>query len=222
MLTIKLRRVHGAESIYTSRTGSRGMPARLAWMHPDAADAFDSIKDRVIVSDMLRSAESSLEAVESKKGALPPGYSRHNYGLAIDIDVSNSMRKGGLKSKRELDEYMAAHGFFCHRTDHLRDFEEWHYNWLGVGALVGGRLSSDEGEAQVLRMYGHALAPSDAECQVALAKLGMYKGEIDGILGPRSRAAIAAFCRAWHVADTMGPRFRRTLAFLASETEVVA
>src|SRR5688500_12553699 len=62
---------------------------RARWLHPASAQAFNamSAEKRVRVSDVLRSAESSLNAVKAGRGAQRPGFSGHNYGFSIDLDV---------------------------------------------------------------------------------------------------------------------------------------
>lgn len=202
------------------------MPERLRYLAPDVAPHYAAISSWAVVSDMFRTAESSLAAVRAGRGAQPPGYSAHNYGIAVDLDLGQSMRRGGFKSKGELDERMEADGWFCHRRDHAIAFEAWHYTWLGVGAAISPKVKTIVGytEAAIVARYGAQLAPDDAEAQRMLAKLGMYRGDIDGDIGPRSREAIGAFQRAWGVPARMGKldgRTRRTLAYVAAEREIV-
>lgn len=224
MLKIKLTNVPPCLGIYDVKgVDHPSMPARMRLLHPEAADAFHTISDSVTVSDMYRSPESSLQAVRSGRGALRPGYSAHGFGFAIDIDIHTTMKAIKAKTKVELDEFMEKHGFYCHRQDHRIDSEAWHYNFLGFGAMVSGRLSSDEVEELIMSLYGAELSPSDTECQRLLAKLRMYGGEIDGDIGPRSREAIRVFKRAWGLLpdDHIDTIFRRTLAFVACEHEII-
>lgn len=101
------------------------LPARMRWLHPDAAEAFESIRDVVAVSDMFRSPQASLAAVQGGRGAAAPGKSSHNYGRAIDIDVPYSLRLLGC-SKVQLDEMLAERGWWCWREDHELKKEGWH------------------------------------------------------------------------------------------------
>lgn len=218
MLTLKLAPVPPCLGIYTVKgIAFKSMPERMRYLHPEAAHAFVAIAPWAVVSDMFRSPESSLQAVREGRGAQPPGYSAHNYGLAIDIDIKRTMENLGIKTKAELDAYMEARGWYCHRRDHVVAFEAWHYNYLGVNATVAGTITSDEVEKEIQRRYGVALAPDDRACQRMLAKLGMYAGEIDGIIGPRSREAIRVFERAWglNVDGVLDAKTRRTLAYVS-------
>lgn len=201
------------------------MPERLRFLHPDVAPHYAAIGPWAVVSDMFRTPESSLAAVRAGRGAQPPGYSAHNYGLAVDLDLSASMKRLDIKRKADLDAMMEAHGWFCHRRDHLMAFEAWHYTWLGIGTAVSPKVKTIVGytEDAITSRYGSQMAPDDAESQRMLAKLGMYRGEIDGDIGPRSREAVGAFQRAWGVRDSgkLDARTRRTLAYVSADREVV-
>ena len=209
------------------------MPPRALFMAPEAGAAFREIADVVEVSDMYRTPESSLSAVKRGRGALPPGWSPHGFGEALDLKLKETMRnlgkKLGLKrsaTKAELDAWMETKGFFCLRRDHTLGAEAWHYNFLGVGFIVPAKAKSTFRlmEAKLLLVHGAQLAPDPKECQRLLAKLKMYGGAIDGDIGPISREAIAAFQRAWRVKQEqggkLGIRTRRTLAFVARTTVV--
>lgn len=218
MLHLDLVAVPPCKGIYAVKgLDFKSLPARMRFLASDAAASFAEIEPWAVVSDMWRSPESSLQAVREGRGAQPPGWSAHGIGLAIDLDIAASKALLGVATKAALDATMERHGWFCHRRDHVLGFEAWHYNFLGVGAKVAGALTSDEVEAAILARHGAELAPDDAECQRLLAKLGMYGGEIDGDIGPRSREAARAFERAWglNVDGVLDARTRRTLAFVA-------
>lgn len=220
MLKLDLVPVPPCHGIYNIRDiPFKSLRANMRYLHPDAAKAFAGIADWVVVSDMFRTPESSLQAVEDGRGAMPPGYSAHGYGLAIDIAITEVMNNLKLKRKADLDAKMEEHGFFCHRRDHENDKEAWHFNYLGVGAKVSGSFTSDEVEARIVALYGNYLKPDDTECQRMLAKLKLYGGDIDGDIGPRSRQAVLAFERTWGlpVDGTLDVKTRRTLAYVARE-----
>jgi hypothetical protein len=227
MLTIRLEQLLTSRvtGIYTVNGVPGRLPDRMRLLHPDAARMFRAIEDWVVVSDMFRSPESSLAAVRAKRGAQPPGFSAHNYGLAIDLDLDASAKrlaalvKCKTISKSDLDEAMASAGWFCHRLDEhdFDDFEAWHFQGLSIHARPAGNRSSDEVEARILELYGRDLAPEDRECQASLRQLGMYHGALDGDIGPLTREATRAFQRAWGVVETgkLDARTRRTLAYVS-------
>lgn len=234
-------------------TGS--MPARTLFLHTEAAKRYVNMlhPNGIAISDMYRSAESSLAAVASGRGAQPPAFSLHNYGIAIDLRIDDSMKrmrdKGlPIKTKLDLDNWMQANGWYCHRTDHQLESEAWHYNALFLYTALGfadkpvavdpKKFSTTSGFAEELikKLYRDQLYPDDTECQKMLAKIGMYKGEFDGKIGPISKAAIQAFQRAWGTGkdpDTfevtytlaqtgkLDDKTRRTLAFIAADRNLV-
>lgn len=213
--------------IYNVRGQKGRMPDRLRWLHPAAARAYGAIASWVVVSDMYRSPESSLAAVRAGRGAQPPGFSGHNYAKSIDIDISAS-RKNLARligrpavSKAELDEAMAAAGWFCHRRDHRTAHEAWHYNHLGIGVAISPKVHSTAGyiEAEIQRLYGAQLALTTRQAQEALARLRLYSGAIDGLAGPLTREATRVFQRAWGLVETgrLDARTQRTLAYVAAD-----
>lgn len=135
------------EGIYKSEGDTTAMPARMRMLEsgPCAESFALALAPIVIVSDMFRSAESSLKAMQEKKGVQPPSFSHHNYGRAIDLDVGGTIKRakvraaalGGLgkarlaavggkpndvdapvRDKRGLDLWMAERGWFCFAGDH--------------------------------------------------------------------------------------------------------
>jgi hypothetical protein len=229
---------------YDQLKAAGSMPERARFLHPLAASSYINHlhPQGVAVSDMFRSAESSLHAVQTGRGAMPPGYSAHNYGAAIDIRVDDVMKrlrdKGwAVKTKKDLDAWMAERGWFCHRTDSARGPEDWHYNALFLLKDLGftdkpvvvdpKKFTSTAGWVEELlkKMYRDQFVPDDKDVQVLLKKLGMYSGAVDGVVGPQTKAALGAFQRAWEpekAAAKLDDRTRRTLAFVAAEKNLVS
>lgn len=205
-------------------------PPRAAFLHPLAAESFAAWQNTtgwvVAYSDIWRSAESSLQAIETKAGVKAPGYSAHGYGLAFDLDVNQALRVLECEYQDLLSE-LAVFGFHCHRRDGERGNEDWHFNFLGnadQASVMLGHTSPDDhdtwGRAAELAIqfaYPEVTARMEPhEIQMALAMLGLYHGTIDGELGRQSRAAAQAFSRAWRCHEH-GPEFERTLRFVAAE-----
>jgi hypothetical protein len=190
---------------------------RSLFMHPRAAASFlADLADRVVVVDMFRAADASLVAVAHGHGSRSPGFSGHNFGLSIDVDVDRALRELGL-NKSAFDRWMADRGWVCGRRDAMRGLDDRHYDYLR-GA--NGELAPDV-ETVIRATYGDALFPELEECQILLRKLRLYSGVIDGTLGPLTAEAIAAFQRAWNLTTEprgrramLDPRTRRTLAYV--------
>ena len=229
LLPLKLHALaaYDVPGIYTIGGQPNQMPERARFLHPYAAASWmKDLRQFIVVSDMLRTAESSLAAVEAGRGAQPPAYSGHNYGFCIDIEVDKAMKKLGFKTKAQLDAWMIERGWYCHRTDHQSGSESWHYNYLRLyrdlgitpaDPAISPKVSSTSGylEQLIIAVYGTYLKPDDTTCQFMLASLKMYSGKIDGLIGPQSKSAISAFQRAWAIKDTgaLDDKTRRTLAF---------
>jgi hypothetical protein len=203
------------------------LPERMRYLHPDAAASYMAMEagpQRLRVSDMWRSAEASLRARSEKRGVQPPGRSGHNFGFCIDLDV-DWMLKQYRWSKQELDRYMNEHGWYCHRKDHERESESWHFNFFGaesakyLAAAQGSRSTAAGLEQKIQDVYGSSFKLSASETQAALQGLKLYGGAIDGEIGPLAREALMAFQRSWSLpshgdldADT-----QRLLVFVTSE-----
>lgn len=210
------------------------LATRMRYLHPDAAASFKEMNaDKVLkVSDMLRTPEGSLLNRQRKGKGLRPGWSGHNWGFSIDISYGWVMRQHGF-TKIELDAWMASHGWYCHNIPgETRDYEAWHYNYLGEEAehFLSYRKDSKKStwklpvSYKIIKYYGHWWKNADAiTVQSALKKLKLYRGDIDGILGDLSDQAIRAFQRAWmlDVDGIAGPMTARTLLLVSANRILV-
>jgi hypothetical protein len=207
------------------------LPSRMRFLAPEAAASymqFERSAHRLRVSDMWRSAESSLQAGQEKRGVKPPGQSGHNFGFSMDIDVKWLLREYRI-GKAELDAQMAQAGWYCHRKDHEIDIECWHYNHFG--AYPGRYLDAAKPygstaaglELLIQDRYGGMFTLTPVEIQTVLQSMRLYSGEIDGDLGPLTRQAIKSFQRAWHLPETglAGSDTQRLLAFIGHTRELV-
>lgn len=223
MLTITLSSIPALKvrGIYKTKSGTLELPERMRYLHPSAADSFLGFCEYAVVSDMFRSPESSLAAVRAGRGAKLPGFSGHNYGLSIDLDIRETMKRWGCMTKTVLDEAMADRGWFCHRVDHKIDHEAWHYNHLGASMEISPKVKSTAGyiENRILTLYGDELQLSDTDSQRCLKKLRLYSGDIDGQIGPISKESIRVFQRGWGLPESgkLDAKTQRTLAYVAAD-----
>ena len=231
-LSLNLVRVSGVLGIYGANKDQ--FPVRMSLLHPDAAAAFaaaqKSLGMKLKCSDMYRTAEQSLQAREEKSGVQPPGYSLHNYGIAIDIDTDYMLAQTKL-TKPAFDLLMRDSGWYCHRRDGKRGMEDWHYNFLGedgpklvaASEAAGVRTNTSmAAEAKILSYYKDGLTLDSKEVQECLAHLKLYNGDVDGIIGPRTRQAIMAFQRAWKLqaSGQVDSRTERTLAYVTADLAI--
>lgn len=218
----------------------RNLPKRARKLDPGAARSLIDVERAYPgvfhYSDMFRSAEGSIKVrrkYKVKKGrfwGLFPGFSGHGFGLSTDHMVSANMKRLakvlGKKriSKREYDEFWEARGWYCHRRDHVRDREEWHYNYFGIGTVWSRMADKSRTTGWVLeKLLKWSFGPfrlTKKQVQLELVKLDYYVGEkIDGIHGRKTRAAIRSFqldatLRAGGVA---GKKTQRVLMYMAAD-----
>jgi len=227
-LSLNLVSVSNVLGIYGA--SKNDFPAKMARLHPDAAAAFKAAEAglgvRIRVSDMFRTAEQSLIARSQKAGVMPPGFSLHNYGIAIDIATDDVLKVTKL-TKPALDKKMEEFGWFCHRKDGKRGMEDWHFNFLGVGeaaapflkVAAGSTNTSAAGDAKIMSLYKDAMTLTPVEVQECLAHLKLYNGDLDGQIGPRSKEALMAFQRTWKLQPSgqVDKKTERTLAYVSAD-----
>jgi hypothetical protein len=229
VLTLELQplptdRVRGNELV--NRISHR-LPLRSMFLHPLAAESFlTDLAANVVVTDAFRSPEASLVALQDDTGSRPPGYSGHNYGLSIDVDIDAALADLRV-DKPGFDRWMLARGWRCGRDDGERGIDDRHYDFVKIAERLG--RSDLEGpvtdiEQLIALVHGDALMPDSKERQYLLRRLRFYGGVDDGIVGPLTREATAAFQRAWRLTDdaeikpgVLDPRTRRTLAFVSHQ-----
>lgn len=213
------------------RKGRPGFPSRLAFMHPDAVAAFVRMEEacgwRIVLTDAWRASLVSLNrrypvGKPVRRTTQPPAWSGHNHGFSIDIDVDLTLKLTGW-TKRELDVFMEGFGFYCHRRDHRRGSEDWHYNAIVLPGddwmRHAGRVTSPAVEAMMKAIYGRYWRMTVRQKQRSLKHLKLYPGAIDGVWGGWSKKAAVAFQRAWHLTPdgVVGARTGRLLAFRCAE-----
>ena len=225
MLQIALTKLSPAPLGIYGKPGSP-LPPRMAFLHPAAAatlSAADAEAGGLYYSDVYRDATSSLTAHRQKSGVQRPSYSAHGYGLAFDLAVDESIKKSG-HNYSELLALWQKYGWYCYCRDGQRGNEDWHFNWLGPRAeeilaqVDAGNRSTwwMAAELNILSLYPEvAKRMSPQEIQEALATLGIYRGTIDGNLGPLSASAASQFGNTWDV-PSMGRVFERTLRFVSA------
>ncbi len=211
-------------------------PRWASFLAPDAAQSLIALeKDTggLIFTDIYRPPDISLNAMKTKQGVQPPGFSGHNFGLSMDLTVDEILqsKKWGYQ---KLLEVMEAHRWYCHRRDGAAGVgksEYWHFNYLPNAALrlnlADPKKSSTWAapvEAEIKDRYGKQFELTLIQTQEALRKLRLYSGEVDGEMGPITKRSIEQFQRSWglSVDGLLGPRTLRTLAVVTAEKRVLS
>ena len=218
-----------ADEVYRGR-----VPKRARFLEPGAATSLLILASKnpwLTMTDVYRSPDSSLAARKTKRGVQPPGFSAHNFGIAIDLDVGACLKAAKIRYP-ELVEEMRQAGWHCHRRDlDATAMESWHFNYLGGRSedllkqadLDAANTWAWPVEARIMELYGEQFKLTDLQVQEALAALRFYTGDLDGKFGALSHEALAAFQRAWGLAPdgAPGPRTNRVLAVVSAEIELV-
>jgi hypothetical protein len=223
ILLQKLPRLRG---IYDGK-----VPTWACYLYPEAARSLLRIESEtggLVYTSVWRSANGSLWAIKNKSGAMPPGFSAHNYGLAVDITIDQVLKETAW-SYETLYDYMEGFGWYCHRRDKKERFEKWHFNYLGIPPLHLDLASGNSRtwhlpvEQRIQDLYGMHFEMDTRGVQKALRKLKFYHERVDGLWGPYSRGALNSFQRAYKMRETRNPtaRAKRTLAFCTAKKKVV-
>lgn len=214
-MPVPLQRVT-VPSIYKVNGERVPLPTRLAWASPDMARAIDAVaaalrakSGRLVLSDLFRSYDMQLQAhldyVQKRKTAYspPPGGSLHEAGRALDLDL------GSLKMTLAAFWPIARS---CGLTPIIAKpdggaDEAWHFECRGSHALVydyykaGNGVNFDKpykamaasailGSAIRVDVFGEN--QSAAYVQSGLIRLGHRLGNMDGLIGGKTREALSA------------------------------
>lgn len=200
-------------SIYFSHGVRQPLGSRMARCTPDTLRALRGIDadlnsrgGHLFLSDLFRSYEMQYQANmdyrSGKKKAYspPPGGSMHEAGRAFDLDLE------ALKIPlREFWKIAAKHGVYpIINTPDSGLSEAWHFDCRGSHHRVFGYYSAGKGsnmppytamavsailaiDQKVDRVVGKL---KEASIQTGLIRLGYEVGDIDGVVGMKTRAAL--------------------------------
>lgn len=198
-----------------------GMPLRALFVHPEVWTAFSFVADVIVITDLTRSAESSLARMAERPGLVQaPGYSDHGVGGAFDLDVAATIKGAGFRDRREMDSWLAGREFppfwWTPGADAPKPnkpgAETYHHSFCSGLDLVGfnnGRSTAAMAERRMLRWYPwldlSTWRNPLLSAQYMLKRLGHYSGALDAgegdkrNFGPLSKTALAMFQRALSV-----------------------
>ena len=206
-------------SIYKVKDVYVDMPSRMAKCTPDFKKAILSIQSDVLdagatfrLSDLFRTAEDQLKAHQDytsgrkKAYSPPPGSSFHEAGRAMDISLEDIRPLGG----NFLEKFWVIAAKYkvvpIITTPNSRLSEAWHFECRGEFDKVVKKKGYKEGvKAAILDIGVDVASIKDDEMawiQGALIAYGIDVGEIDGLLGPKTKAAIKQVKKAYKWSPT--------------------
>lgn len=207
-------------------------PARMKYLAVDAAAALNSLeKDTggLVYIDMWRDPVDSLVARRTRKTSQIPGYSTHNYGLAIDLDLKTILDEKKIRYE-DLLYLMKKRGWYCHRRDgEVSRPEAEHFNFLGdlaekylVKTTMDPTTWQRPAEERIYERYGKEFQLDIKTIQRLLSQINFYIGPFTGQLDPYTREGILAFQRAWDLVEdgTASPSLCRALSFVTCEKQM--
>ena len=205
-------------SIYFDSNNKRkNLPPRMAQCTPDTKKGVFGIRDALaakgidlFLSDMFRSHDMQLQAHidNAKKGVFSPlpGGSMHEAGRAFDLDL-DALLKDNVLRLADFWEIARANGFFpIIAQPNPGKKESWHFDCRGSHGIVRQYYLDGKGGAN-MKAY-EAMSASAilwigvqvdrfqnqnaARIQSGLIRLGHVIGPFDGVIGNKTRDALAA------------------------------
>lgn len=206
--------------------------ARMKFLAPDAATSLLQLeKDTggLVYSDMWRDSVASLVTRRTRRSTLLPGYSSHNYGFGIDLDVKTILGEKKIRYE-DLLYLLKKRGWVCHRRDGVEHaVNSDHFNFLGVTPgeyLVKCTMDpitwDYPAEDRIFDKYKTDFQLPTVAVQSLLKKIGFYMGEMSGSVDLYTREAVMAFQRAWDMIENgfIDANLCRVLAFVTADLEM--
>lgn len=205
---------------------------RLPYLAPDAAQALIAIEkdtDGLVYTDMWRDPTSSLLNRRTRKTSQLPGYSAHNFGLAVDLDVKTILDEKKIRYE-DLLRIMQRRGWYCHRRDGQENAPESdHFTYLGdlqekylIRCTMDPVTWDNAAELRIWERFGKDFQIELRNVQLLLTKLRFYTGLVNGMKDMYTREAILAFQRAWDLVQSGQADVQtcRVLAFVTAQWEL--
>lgn len=205
---------------------------RLPYLAVDAAQALLAVEkdtDGLIYTDMWRDPTSSLLNRRLRRTSQLPGFSAHNYGLAVDLDVKAILEEKKIRYE-DLLHLMKRRGWICHRRDGQEDAPESdHFTFLGEYAqkyltkcTMDPSTWDNAAEFRIWERHAQDFQIELRTVQLLLTRLRFYTGLVTGMRDMYTREAILAFQRAWDLVQSGQPDMStcRALVFVTAQWEL--
>lgn len=205
---------------------------RMPYLAPEAALAFLAIErdtDGLVYTDLYRDPTASLLARRLKRSGQFPGYSGHNYGLSIDLEVKTILSEKKIRYE-DLLYIMKKRGWVCHRRDGAQEGPgAEHFTYLGSDSdsyLKSCTMDPTTWQYPVEQLiwerYGSEFKIGIKDVQALLSKMSMYSGTFTETNDSYTREGILAFQRAWDLTQSGSPDMTlcRVLVYVTAERDL--
>ncbi len=200
---------------------------------PSAAESLLRLEENtggIYYKDMWRDAVSSLVARRIKQCAHLPGYSPHNYGIGITIDIDTTLAQKNI-NYQQLLSILKKEGWVCYRKDEVVNAPgSDQFSFLGptykqylTKCTLDPKTWDIPVETFIFERYGVNFQLSTLSVQKLLHKIGMYcLTDFSGTNDLYTREAIMAFQRAWGLTENghIDSTLCRVLVFITMDLEV--
>ena len=172
---------------------------RITELHRDLAvqKAMRARYDHWVASGKPKPGTSGFDSKTMKSDFVAlPGRSNHNGGRAIDFHVG-MLNFPGVTPDKQLDkmwEICIPLGWTpIIKSASESASESWHLDYFGELQGVFKRLGYEQGALCGAILVGHGdLSGYEATIQALLCRAGFDIGKIDGVIGPKTKAAISS------------------------------
>jgi hypothetical protein len=207
-------------------------PAKKKYLAPSAAASLKLVEKEsggLVYSDVWQDSVAVLIASRISQNGPRPGYSSHQFGLGVDLDLTASLDRLKI-SYPELLKLLEKNFWYCYRRDgepslcgseHFDYFGEkaWRYVFI---ATNDHRKWNRAAEERIYELYGDDFKLSVSQVQSGLSELGIYALPVSGELDAYTREALMVFQRAWKLPEdgTANMSTCRVLSVLTADLEI--
>jgi len=207
-------------------------PAKNKLLAIDAAASLKLVEKEsggLVYSDMWQDGVDVFRASRMSPGSPRPGYSSHQFGFGLDLDLPASLDRLKI-SYPELLKFMEKNFWYCYRRDGAPALcGSEHFDYFGEKALRYLLKATHDpikwpraAEERIYELYGDDFQLSLAQVQGGLSKLGLYSLPISGELDTYTREALMVFQRAWKLTEdgTASQSTCRVLSVRTADLEI--
>jgi hypothetical protein len=206
--------------------------AKKKYLSPEAASSLKLVErdsGGLVYADLWQDGISVLCARRRDPDNPRPGYSSHQFGFGIDIDLRATLEKTRYVYQ-DLVKLLQDHYWYCYRRDGEPDLPgSEHFDYFGEHATKYLLKATHDpikwpraAEERIHELHGESFGLSVTQVQQGLAKLSLFSMPVTGDVDNYTREALFAFQRAWRLAESGAPDIStcRVLSVLTADLEI--